>query len=121
MKQAKKRDESLYVPLSEVAKTLDIKPHVLYYWEKKFPQLKPYKIAQRKFYKKEQIGLLKTIKEMLEEGYTLEGIKKILEKGKTTLSAYKKSQSFKKELLKKDHEELLKEVLNELKEIYKSL
>ncbi len=118
MKQVKNRNESLYVPFSEVAKKLKVKPHILYYWEKKIPQLKPYKIAQRKFYKKEQIKLLQTIKKMLEEGYTLDGIKKTLQIQKETS---KKTISHKTSFLKKDLENILKEVLKELKEIYESL
>ncbi|WP_038056811.1 MerR family transcriptional regulator [Thermodesulfobacterium hydrogeniphilum] len=118
MKRVKNKDESLYVPLSEVAKNLNVKPHILYYWEKKFPQLKPYKIAQRKFYKKEQIKLLQTIKKMLEEGYTLDGIKKILQ---TQNLISKKPVLYQASFFEENLKKILKEVLKELKEIYKNL
>jgi DNA-binding transcriptional MerR regulator len=119
MKQAKKADESLYIPLSEVAKTLKIKPHILYYWEKKFPQLKPYRIAQRKFYKKEQLDLLQKIKALLEEGYTLDGIKKILQTHKK--SSEPQQKSLKASESEKDLKKVLHEVLEELKLIYQQL
>lgn len=115
----KKPLETLYVPLSEVAQLLKIKPHVLYYWEKKIPQLKPYRISNRKFYKKDQLELLFKVKKLIEEGYTLEGVKKSLNLQKLEQPALfsPKEVLTKEKALKK----LIKEVIKELKEIYKSL
>jgi len=116
MKRIKRgAEEILYVPLSEVARVLNVKTHVLYYWEKKFPELKPYKISQRKFYKKDQIELLKRIKELTEEGYTLEAVKKLL------LSPKKKVKLKKEEPSSKEVKQVVREVLEELKRIYESL
>uniref|UniRef100_A0A7C4JQG6 MerR family transcriptional regulator n=1 Tax=Thermodesulfobacterium geofontis TaxID=1295609 RepID=A0A7C4JQG6_9BACT len=75
-----KEEEGLYISFSEVTKLLKVKPHILIYWEKKIPQLKPYRIANRKFYKRNQVNLLLKIKELLDEGYSLEGIRKNLKK-----------------------------------------
>ncbi len=138
MKGKNKKDEPLYLSQKEVCKLLNIKPHILDYWEKRIPEIKPHKIGKRKFFKKEDLEILFQIKNLLEEGYTLEGIRKKLfpslkeakiKKGERVSHALfpelmlssslelSESQSFKKENLKK----LLKEVLENLKEIYKSL
>jgi DNA-binding transcriptional MerR regulator len=102
----KKIDEgTLYISFSEVAKQLNIKPHILRYWEKRIPQLKTRKISNRKFFKKSQVEIIFRIKKLLEEGYTLEGIKRLLQNKKSVIQ---------KEALK---EELLKE----LEAIYKRL
>ena len=110
MKINKNLNNGLYISFTQTAKLLKVKPHILLYWEKKIPQLKPYRIANRKFYKKEQLNLLIKIKNLLEEGYSLEGIKKII----------KKEFSFKPST-EKDSKKIIKEVLQELKEIYKKL
>ncbi|MGB9761794.1 MAG: MerR family transcriptional regulator [Caldimicrobium sp.] len=139
MKGKNKKDEPLYFSLKEVCKLLNIKPHILDYWEKRIPEIKPHKIGKRKFFKKENLEMLFQIKNLLEEGYTLEGIRKKLfpspkeakikkrERASPALfpeltlppsySYLSESQPLKKENLKK----LLKEVLEDLKEIYKSL
>ena len=100
--------ESLYVNATEVAKLLGIKLHILYYWEKKIPQIRSKRVGHRRFYHRDQVELLFKIKELLEEGYSLSGIAKIL-KAKTTPSE------------NRDLKAVLKEVLQELKDIYQSL
>ncbi len=121
MKRAKTSGRgALYIPLSKVAESLNLKPHILYYWEKKFPELKPYKISQRKFYKEEQIELLKKIKHLTEQGYTLDAAKKLIKSHKNLVFSKEKVSTQKKKG-KKDLSEVLKEVLKELKEIYKAL
>jgi DNA-binding transcriptional MerR regulator len=110
MKIKNNQNEGLYISFSKVATLLKVKPHVLLYWEKKIPQLKPYRISNRKFYKKEQIVLLTKVKRLIEEGYSLEGIKKILKK-----------EGIKETVPEKDLKEIIEEVLKELKEIYEKL
>lgn len=119
--KSKDSEESLYIPFSKVAKLLKVKPYVLCYWEKKIPQLKSYRISNRKFYKKEQIGILLEVKTLIEKGYTLEGIKKHLQErakeGKKILTlAPTKGSSREKQL-----EKILKEVLEELKKLSQML
>ncbi|MCD6489995.1 MAG: MerR family transcriptional regulator [Thermodesulfobacterium sp.] len=110
MKINNNEKEGLYISFSKAVKILKVKPHILLYWEKKIPQLKAYRISNRKFYKKEQIKLLTRVKKLLEEGYSLEGIKKIL-----------KQEHPAKSSTEKDPKKIIKEVLKELKEIYKNL
>jgi DNA-binding transcriptional MerR regulator len=64
-----------YYTIGEVCNYLDVKPYVLRYWEKEFPQLKPRKKQGRnRKYTKDDIELLKKIKYMLYvEKFTIKG------------------------------------------------
>ncbi|MCS7149637.1 MAG: MerR family transcriptional regulator [Caldimicrobium sp.] len=138
MKRENKKHDPLFLSVREVCRILQIKPHILDYWEKRFPEIKPHKIAKRNFYKKEQLKLLYQIKRLLEEGYSLDGIrKKILtqerpssetrEEGLSLFPEFeiKKRYSHKKpsEIPKKEEKwrKIIREVLSELKAIYRSL
>ncbi len=73
--------ERLYYPISEVCRMLDLKPHVLRYWETAFPMLNPHKNkAGNRVYRPGDVRTLQYIKKLLyEEGYTIEGARKKLE------------------------------------------
>ncbi len=64
-----------YFSISEVAEQLDVKAHVLRYWETQFPHLRPRKHRSgSRRYTERDIDLLRTIREMLHErGYTIAG------------------------------------------------
>lgn len=66
--------------ISEAAQHLDVPPHVLRFWESRFPQIKPTKLrGGRRYYRPEDIRLLEEIKRLLyAEGYTIEGARKAL-------------------------------------------
>ncbi|HYB10479.1 MAG TPA: MerR family transcriptional regulator [Alphaproteobacteria bacterium] len=66
--------------ISEVADELDVPQHVLRFWESKFPQVKPLKRAGgRRYYRPEDVVLLRTIRELLyRQGYTIKGAQKLL-------------------------------------------
>ena len=66
--------------ISEVAEDLDLPAHVLRFWESKFPQLQPLKRGGgRRYYRPEDIRLLRQIRECLyQEGYTIRGVQKLL-------------------------------------------
>ncbi|TAD86791.1 MAG: MerR family transcriptional regulator [Alphaproteobacteria bacterium] len=72
--------------ISEVATDLDVPPHVLRFWESKFPQIKPLKRGGgRRYYRPEDVDLLRRIKELLyTSGYTIKGVQKLLRGGKAT-------------------------------------
>lgn len=64
-----------YYSISEVADQLEVKAHVLRYWETQFPLLRPrkHRSGSRRYTEKD-IDLLRTIREMLHErGYTIAG------------------------------------------------
>ncbi len=66
--------------ISEVAAELGVEPHVLRFWETKFPQIRPLKRSGgRRYYRPEDVALLREIKVLLrEEGYTIKGAQKLL-------------------------------------------
>ncbi|MDF1790658.1 MAG: MerR family transcriptional regulator [Thalassobaculaceae bacterium] len=69
--------------ISEVADDLDVPPHVLRFWETKFNQIRPLKRGGgRRYYRPEDIALLRRIRELLyREGYTIKGVQKLLREG----------------------------------------
>ena len=69
--------------ISEVAGELDVPQHVLRFWESKFSQIKPLKRGGgRRYYRPEDIDLLRSIRELLyTEGYTIRGVQKLLREG----------------------------------------
>jgi len=66
--------------ISEVAEDLDLPQHVLRFWETRFNQIKPMKRGGgRRYYRPDDIELLKTIKAYLyDEGYTIRGVQRLL-------------------------------------------
>ncbi len=66
--------------ISEVSKDLSLPQHVLRFWETKFIQIKPIKRGGgRRYYRPEDIELLKGIKYLLyNDGYTIRGVQKVI-------------------------------------------
>jgi DNA-binding transcriptional MerR regulator len=66
--------------IGEAAAELGLKPHVLRFWETKFPQIKPMKRSdKRRFYRPADMQLLRAIQKLLhEDGLTIKGAKRIL-------------------------------------------
>ena len=64
-----------YFTIGEVADICDIKPHVLRYWEREFPQLSDISRRQnRRYYQRDEVELLLNIKKLLrEDGFTIDG------------------------------------------------
>ena len=73
-----KKYTKLYYSITEVGKLLELKPHILRYWETEFPILHPKKNrAGNRAYRKKDIDIAQTIKFLLyTEGYTIEGARK---------------------------------------------
>lgn len=110
--------EKLFYKIGEVSKITGLEPHVIRYWEKMFPDLKPKKskTGQRVFLKKD-IDLLLLIKRLQEEeGYTLEGIKKKLSKAPPLAPPCDLEKSNRDDLIA-----ILEVVKKRLKEIVKDL
>lgn len=87
--------------ISEVAECLDTPAHVLRFWESKFSQIKPMKRGGgRRYYRPEDVALLKGIRELLyEEGLTIKGVQKVLrERGQRHVASLAKSDSAPKEV-----------------------
>jgi resuscitation-promoting factor RpfA len=70
--------------IGEVSDWLETPPHVLRFWESRFPEVKPVKRAGgRRYYRPADVELLGGIKKLLhDDGVTIRGVQKILqEKG----------------------------------------
>jgi len=101
-----------YYTIGEVSNLLQVKPHIIRYWESEFQQLNPGKTrgGNRK-YSPRDIELLRTIHDMLHnQRYTIQGARKKLRD-----TAHKEEQSVvmaesPKDVLKHKIEKGLKEV-----------
>ena len=84
---------SAYKSIGEVARILELsddkkgrlKTSTIRFWEKKFKQIKPKLFNNnRRYYDQNSIDILKKIKYLLkDEGMTIEGVKKMLNKSKS--------------------------------------
>jgi len=72
--------KKLYYSISEVSRITGLEQHVLRYWETQFPELTPAKNrAGNRIYTNKDISLIFEIKHLVrEEGFTIDGAKKVL-------------------------------------------
>jgi len=77
------KSENAFRTIGEMSRELNVKTHILRYWEEQFPMLNPLKRAGgRRHYRREDVDLLKTINRLVnDEGYTIKGARKHLSKG----------------------------------------
>ncbi len=66
--------------ISEASNELDLKPHVLRFWEAKFPDLKPVtRAGNRRFYRPEDVDFLRGLRILLhEERHKIKDVQKII-------------------------------------------
>ncbi|AEH45459.1 regulatory protein MerR [Thermodesulfatator indicus DSM 15286] len=109
MKNEKTNKSKRYYTIGEVAKLLELEPHVLRFWEKEFKRyIKPLRLSGRRLYPSEQIEVFKKIKTLLyEEGYTIAGAKK-------KLSTFQQESSY-------DFKKILIEIRDDLLKLYRIL
>lgn len=75
----------IYFTIGEVCNLCELKSHVLRYWEVVFPILNPSKRRGRRYYKRDDIILVRQIRELLyEKGYTIDGASARLEKASSS-------------------------------------
>jgi DNA-binding transcriptional MerR regulator len=76
--------------ISEVSDELEVPQHVLRFWETKFTQVRPMKRGGgRRYYRPEDIELLRRIRELLySDGYTIKGVQKLLREGQVKPPAH---------------------------------
>ncbi len=89
--------------ISEAAEELDLQPHVLRFWESKFPSFKPIKRGGgRRFYRPEDIEFLRGIKILLhDERHPIKDVQKLIRvKGSARVTEL--GRSIKKAAIKKD-------------------
>src|SRR3984885_416999 len=82
-----KKAPNAFRTISEVADDLHIPQHVLRFWETKFPQVRPLKRGGRRYYRPDDIVLLRRIADLLyTQGYTIKGVQRLLREGGGQLS-----------------------------------
>lgn len=118
--------------IGEVADSVGVATHVLRFWESKFTQINPQKRRGRRYYRAEDITVIKTIKELLyDQGYTIKGVHKFLKAAKkqgieTALSTpYNDVDSFDNVIISNDDSNQLPGFgaleIAKLKQIYRGL
>ncbi len=70
-----KKSKDALRTIGEISAILDLPPHVLRLWEKKFSNIEPIKYNNRRYYSADTINTLKTIKELLyKENYSINDV-----------------------------------------------
>ena len=117
-----------YQTISEVSVQLDVPAHVLRFWESKFSVLKPLKRSGgRRYYRTEDIQLLKSIKSLLyDEGYTIKGAQNSLKKrnsasGSVQTNEEEKPSSAMRQSVVEAHLHKAESLLEEANKIVKTL
>ena len=92
--------------------------HILRFWEKKFRQIRPTQLNNRRYYSNDQVEIIKLIKYLLKDkGFTINGVKKILNNNVNSVDDYnsiKLKTDYQKENIKLKSKKLL-EKLKKLK------
>ena len=72
-----------YFKIGEVAQLVGVQPHVLRYWEKEVPSVRPGKsVSNQRRYRRRDVETFREIRRLLyEERYTLAGAKKRIQNG----------------------------------------
>lgn len=67
--------------IGEVAEMLNLKTHVLRFWETEFPRLAPLRAESgQRLYREEDVAMLRRIQQLLyEQGMTIDGARRVLE------------------------------------------
>jgi len=76
--------DKLYYKIGEVASILDVKTHVLRYWETEFSSLQPVKSrTNQRLYRRKDLETALLIKDLLyQQGFTIAGARQQLESGR---------------------------------------
>ena len=66
--------------IGEVSAQTGVAPHILRYWESRFPQLRPLtRAGQRRYYRPDDVMLVRRIASALaSEGYSIKGVQQLL-------------------------------------------
>lgn len=102
--------DKLYFKIGEVAALLDVKTHVLRYWETEFSILQPIKSrSNQRLYRRIDVETALLIKDMLyQQGFTIAGARKKLRSQKDLKAALDTPKDTPYQLLKEIRQDLLK-------------
>lgn len=78
-----KKAAAAYRTIGEAAEEVGVQPHILRFWETKFPQVRPVKHAGgRRMYRAGDIALLKGVRACLHDhGLTVKGVQRLFREG----------------------------------------
>lgn len=115
--------QKLYYSISEVSKEVDEETHILRYWEKEFPQLKPNKnSAGNRIYSQKDLEVVKNIKTLIRvEKLSLSGAKEKMNEIYTgAKSLFEDSEKSNGDIaLSKDDLKELRNILSEISDVLK--
>lgn len=98
-----------YFTIGEVSELCQVKSHVLRYWEQEFAKLKPVRRGNRRYYRRQDVLLIRQIRNLLyEQRYTIDGARAHL-KGET-----QKQDSSK-------YQQLIRQMIAELEDVLDTL
>ncbi len=109
--------DKLYFKIGEVSTITGVEPYILRYWESEFKLVKPYrtKSNQRLYRRKDVESVIKIKKMLYDEKFTIAGAKKKI----------KIKEAPEKQLplgfSQEKYKQALKEVIVEMKDLYKSI
>ncbi len=98
-----------YFTIGEVSELCFVKSHVLRYWEQEFPQLSPVRRGNRRYYRHEDVHLVRQIRSLLyDQRFTIDGARTQL---KSSTSHPKKS----------DYRVVVEQIISELEDVADTL
>ena len=109
--------DKLYFKIGEVSNITGVEPYILRYWESEFKLVKPYRTkSNQRLYRRKDVESVLKIKTMLyDEKFTIAGAKKRIKMKETPEKQLPLGFSQEK------YKHALKDVLTEIKGLYKSL
>lgn len=74
------KSDAAFRTIGEVTQLTGVAPHILRYWEGRFPQLRPVtRAGNRRYYRPADVVLVQRIHQLLNhEGYTVRGVQQLL-------------------------------------------
>lgn len=109
-------NDKKYLTIREVTERTGVPAHTLRYWEKEIKQLKPERFSGLRKYSPIDVELVKKIKDLLYiKGYTIDGVKKLLNKDRRKKSVSDSSDDIVSSKFLLELKQEIKEILDILK------
>lgn len=109
-------NDKKYLTIREVTERTGVPAYTLRYWEKEIKQLKPERFSGLRKYSPIDVELVKKIKDLLYiKGYTIDGVKKLLNKDRRKKSVSDSSDDIVSSKFLLELKQEIKEILDILK------
>ena len=115
-----------YFTIGEASALCQVKPHVLRYWEQEFRQLNPVRRGKRRYYRRNDVLLIRTIRTLLyDKRFTIDGARGQLSSGKAQLASNEsKIESVAAKQSSKDvvfYKQQIRQTIEELEELLRTM